>query len=192
MKAEYVAGLAVLVTTIGWLITYLTQREHGRELHKFNELLSEHDTRFSHLHQQRAEAIDSLYKAIDYVLAGLQGTVRPIRLLCDPSPEEQRSQAFKHFVTLQDCFYQNRLYFDEDMCEPIEKFLQQCFAAFNRVDMAFSFRQSMTEGAALNRDPAIFAEHRTLMEEASSIILKELPIIQRLIEKKMRHLLGGY
>lgn len=191
MTAIDVSLLTLLATAFGWLFTYLKQKEQLNEIHKFKIFLSEHDTRFSHLHKRRAEVIDSLYKSIDNVLARLQGTVRQIRLICDPSPEEQRTEAFKHFITLQECFYQNRLYFDEEICEPIENYLKQCLIAVNKIDTAFSLR-SITEGAAFNCDTAIFEDRKTLMEEASSIILTELPNIQGLIEKKMRHLLGDF
>ncbi len=192
MTAEYVASIALFVTVFGWLVTYLAQKEQMKLTHNLQKLLSEHDTRFSHLHKRRADAIDALYKTMDHLLGLLQASIRGGRFQGEPSPEEQQTQAFQKFLAFQESFYQNRLYFDEDLCKHIEKLIQQYFDVFSKVGLASNLRQFISDGAAFHIDPTVITSHKKLMDETTEIIVKELPPIQRLIEKRLRHVLGSF
>lgn len=190
MTAEYVSSIALVVTGVGWLVTYLSQREQMKLTHDLQKLLSEHDIRFSLLHRQRADAIDALYKTMDNLLRLLQASIRTGRFNGEPTPEEQQTQAFQKFSFLYESFHQNRLYFDADICAHIEKLIQQCFTVFSNFGLASNISQIISNSNPFHIDSTVFTNHKKLIDEATDIIVKELPPIQRLIEDRMQHELG--
>lgn len=189
---SFITLITLFVIVIGGSIIYLSLKKQMKIIGHLQELLSEHDTRFIHLHKRRADAIDTLYKSMDHLRGSLLASIRAGRFQGESSPEEQHVQAVQHFVTFQECFYQNRLYLDEDFCMQIENLIQKCINAFSTVGITSNFHQILSRGDSLHLESKDISSHKDLMDEAAKIIVRELPPVQQLIEQQMRDVLGSF
>ncbi len=191
MTSNFFAALALGVTALGWVITYLSQRKQTEFSGKIQQLLSEHETRFTYLHKRRSEVIDELYKTMDLINRSLRASFRAGRYSGEPAQEEERADAFKKFISLQESFYQNRLYFDEEFCSQLEGCLQRYFSVFLNFGVASEIGKGSQGVPPGYVNQAAVATYGKLMEEAAKIALTDLPPIQKLIEDRMRQILGG-
>jgi hypothetical protein len=190
--ANNIAILTLFISAIGWSVIYLLLNKQQKNIHQIQELLSEQDTRFSHLYKRRTDTIDILYKTMDHLRGSLLASIRAGRFQGESSPEEQHAQAVQHFIAFQECFYQNRLYLEEELCTHIENLIQKCINAFSTVGITSSFHQILAHTDSLHLDTKVITSHKELMAEAAKIIVRELPPVQQLIEQQMRDVLGCF
>ncbi len=183
--AVIIASLSLIVTILGWSKTYSKQKQLESIKGDIQKIVSEHDTRFDYLHKRRGEVIDELYKRMDRIMQLLQASVRAVRFNDEKLPEEQRNEGLGLISPLTDYYYQNRLYIDRDLCEQIEKLLQNLYEISGNIGTASSlvpFR--------LGFDPSIANMHKEFIDKATNIMTNDLPPIHNLIEEKMRAILG--
>ena len=99
----------------------------ARNLEKYKvELQStafEHQTRFTKLHEQRAAVITELYQRMDRIRQLWEASVRPLRLNVDPEPEQQQNEASRRSLELQEFYFQNKLFLEEELCTAMEDLL---------------------------------------------------------------------
>src|SRR5271169_2779580 len=123
---------------------------------------------------------------MDHLRGSLLASIRTGRFQGESSPEEQHAQAVQHFIDFQECFYQNRLYLDEELCMQIVNLIQKCINAFSTVGITSSFHQILSRSDSLHLDAKVITSHKELMAEAAKLIVRELPPVQQLIEQQMR------
>jgi hypothetical protein len=170
---------------VGSIIAFLLNRRLEAYRTELSRIVSEHDTRFSYLHQRRGDVIDQLYKGIDRIYRTLGASVRAVRLNFDASPEDQRKEGTKFVLLFIDYYYQNRLYLDDGLRQEIEKVIPRLWDILDNFGVASGLTPFAQAG-----DTNSQAQITGFTNEAANIITSDLlPILQH-IEEQMREILG--
>jgi hypothetical protein len=115
-----IGGTTVLLTMIGWLVKSIIVHFLSKDVESFKESLrresSEHDIRFSKLHEKRAEVIAELYELLVtlHLLAGKYVLVK------------NSQEVLKEYEICSTRFYahfnKHRIYLDPNLCNQIDQF----------------------------------------------------------------------
>ena len=121
------AAVIVPILTYLWLTRriegYKTDLSKKLEKHRsqlqadFQTRFYEFQTRYSWLHQRRAETIEKLYALLARVETDLQIWVSSLHELCKQMEDEHYRTAEDHFQEMINFFDEKRIYFDEETSE---------------------------------------------------------------------------
>jgi len=161
------------------------QLESQRELTHLKSTLElsafEHQTRFSRLHEKRAEIIGNLYgKTVD-LHKSVSDFVSWFPSVDDQTKEKKLQLLWNTVDIFVEYFEKHAIYFDRDSCESIVRLKEKLSKACSH--LAFFVRER--EAIALDDDQ--------LLEEwnnAMSILEQEIPVIKNALEESFRGLLG--
>jgi hypothetical protein len=145
----------------------------------------EHQTRFTKLHERRAEVVAELYQRMDRIRQLWQSSVRSGRFSGELTPEEQQSHASRLSLELVDFYFQNRLFLEEDFCQAMEDLFRTNWDVLSNLGAA-----STLEPPGPYADPAAVASRTMLLKEARDVIVNKLPPLITRVESKMRSMLG--
>lgn len=191
-------GAAVLAFVLRGLFTQMLSRDlekfkieiqasHDKEIEGLRADLRavafEHEIRFARLHERRAEVIAELYARLVETENAFESLTFPVPLVVGRGePYDMLSEALRCASTLRNCFYENRIYFDENLCAEIDGFMQNLYRAL---------RHPWLHGAFKDEDFGAGAEERKkTAEEARKIVNEYMPRILSQIEKSFREMLG--
>jgi len=144
----------------------------------------ERQARFVKLHEQRFQALVELYRRMDRVSQLWEASARPLRFNLDGDPENQRTEAVVLGFQLQELYYQNKLFFEQDLCKAVEAFLQ----TNQEISFALSdgLPHTISEGT---QDQLIAVARKMSIDHANKSIPKLRPAL-RFVERKMQAILG--
>ncbi|EOO10312.1 hypothetical protein IAW_01119 [Bacillus cereus str. Schrouff] len=157
--------------------------QYKAELQKIN---NRHHITFSKLHVDRAETIKNLYVKLVKVydtsmeVLGYDGIVtHSIGNSIDPSEMRHLASSLQQDAKgLKDYFYDNRIYFSEEICELLDKILGKLYIIpFVLSGYNHEWMQEI-EG------------WREEVDKIPKEILSDIPELQRTLEKEFRKLLG--
>jgi hypothetical protein len=121
------AAVIVPILTYLWIAkrieVYKTDLSKKLETHRsqlqadFQTRFYEFQTRYSWLHQRRAETIEKLYALLARVETDLQIWVSSLHELCKQTEDEHYRTAEDHFQEMINFFDEKRIYFDEETSE---------------------------------------------------------------------------
>ncbi|HDR3890315.1 TPA: hypothetical protein QCO65_004833 [Bacillus cereus] len=157
--------------------------QYKAELQRMN---NKHNITFSKLHIDRAETIRHLYIKLvklhdsSMELLGYDGILtRSIGKSMNPSEMQQAVvKTYQDASELKDYFYDNQIYFSEDICELLEKILGKMYPIL----LALSgYKHEWVQGADYWKEK---------LEEIPEDILSEIPKLKCALEKEFRKLLG--
>lgn len=189
---QNLGAFAIASGLLAWLVKKLIDQSLKRSLQAFEADLKrrndveierlrsdlrsasfEHETKFARLHETRAEIVAELYKRLVQTEDAINTLLSPGQ----PAVQEDREVQFHQVGDLWRFFDERQIYFDEELCELMDK-----------------QRQNLTESAVyflspeLVRDPSgQFVEPvQTRLDE----LVKSIPAIRHAIERRMREMLG--
>ena len=184
-----IVGLIVLLVQQSIKLSIDTSLEnHKKELQK--ELV-EHQTRFTRLHQDRAEVTGKLYGMLTRMERSLTTTQNIITQQLEPGsriPNEVRvkniEQTMKDYSTLQNYFYERNIYLPEEICEKIQTFLQKCDQTI--IDQTLA-------PPSYDEENKSDVQHRSLqgLNRAFDTVHKQMPDLRDEIKKEFQKLLGA-
>jgi hypothetical protein len=92
---------------------------------------SEHETRFTRLHETRAEVISELYNRFVRACEAFEVYLNTVLFGSDPDPAKEEV-VLKRWCDFKDYFSEKRIYFEEGLCSDIDVELGQYFKAWVR------------------------------------------------------------
>jgi len=140
----------------------------------------EHEVRFAKLHEKRTEVIAELNAKLAKALGDLVSFLSPCEFSGEPSKEEKASFLQKSANEFKMYFNQNRIYFDDILCDDIDNFIRSLEKSGR--DFALSLPNSplgKTEMAL------------KLQDTAWEILEKETMRLRKNIEERFRKLLDN-
>lgn len=107
------------------------EAEITRLKHEFSVSELEHQTRFTRLHERRADVIAAVYQQLD-ALARYYGfwTTSPLRDQQDP--EQEASQALALVRALEEAYYPNAVWLDRATCNALNQLLVEYHTLWRR------------------------------------------------------------
>ena len=176
--------LTLIVSTILALSSYSNAKKIESIRGDVQKIVSEHDTRFSYLHERRGEVIAELYKQIAD-LSRVFSTAFTLKMSGEPTEEDQLAEGFNTASNFYIYVQRNRIYLDSDLNEKIRKFIVQLVEASVNYKMMQLY--SSENWAAYGFSPELRTRH---YEALRRTINENLPPIRDDIEKKMQAVLG--
>ena len=190
--AKTVGSTGVALAVVGYFVRGVSAQVLSRDLEKFkadlsakhdieierlrNDLriaASEHETRFTRLHETRADTIAELYKRFVAAHGALDVYLNTVLFGRDPDPakEEVVVKRWNEFIGY---FRERRIYFEEELCRDIDAACGQYVNAWVRTG---AYPIKMPDGPEQWSKAALhFSEH--------------FPPIRAKIERQFRELIG--
>jgi hypothetical protein len=172
-----------VISAGAYLIRKVLERGLNRDLEKYKNELEmhrfEYQTRFSLIHQKRAEVIGEFYSRLvesEDLLRRLTSVFQPHN---QPLPLPMRKDETRAaYWRCKDYFNGHRIYFDEELCLKIDTFLKVMFSAFCDFDTG-------QDGEKLEKDES------GLWVQAWKTVQEKLPPIKTELELVFRKILGS-
>lgn len=144
----------------------------------------EHQVRFSRLHERRAETIAKLYELLVEALWAAESFLSPAEWVGEPSKREKHVTAMNKLVDTFRYFDQHKIYFDEELCESLEKLLRETRRLVIEFGVWVGFDEhSLTDQSAKQKQEAWLANWQAIQ--------KDIPEARRQLEHKFREILGS-
>jgi len=179
-------GNAALLLVLGFLGRSLLSNALDKDLEKFKGQLqlaaTEHEIRFSRLHEKRAEVIAELYKLLVQATWEAESFTSPMEWVGEPDKKEKYITAMNAIVEYFRFFDQHRIYISPNLCNKLEEFAQKLrtpviqFGVWVRHDY-------LTDQAAQNKNDA--------WDTAWDSVKNDVPQLREAVEQEFRMLLGA-
>jgi hypothetical protein len=163
------------------------KHELTKELEKFKReldgLMAERQTRFSLMHQKRAEVIAKLYGLISPAERSMK---RVTALLREPYSDkeeeakrqtEERDEAAKTYIALQEYLDTHRIYLSEDTAKVFDQLLSQLYDAY----IQYTASQRRSHSGSVDQKQWVEAWKRAT---------QDVPRLKVALEKEFRRILG--
>ena len=100
---------------------------HEADLEQFRSSLKmmafEHETRFSRLHEKRADILALLYEKLAEAVSAAASFISPVEREGDPSKIEKYKKAMEKMVAFYIFFDRKRIFLSEPLCTEIDEFV---------------------------------------------------------------------
>jgi hypothetical protein len=146
-----------------------------------DKALRTYQIRFSKLHSDRADVIRELYSKLVNMEKSLRSYMNRVQYKNAPSEKEQQEMAAKdtgNFITF---FDENRIFFDTNVCDLIEKIYEECRKAW----IDFHIYSDVT-----HLPQVIQSKKAELQLDAYNSIKEKFPELRKKLEDEFRKLLG--
>lgn len=179
-------GNAILLLVLGFLGRSLLSSALDKDIEKFKGQLqlaaTEHEIRFSKLHEKRAEVIAELYKLIVKAYWEAESFTSPVEWAGEPDKKEKYVSAMNAIAEYFRFFDQHRIYISPDLCAQLENLAKNLrtpvigFGVWVRYD-------HLTDISAEQKDKA--------WNKAWDSLKNDVPHLRAAIEAEFRTLLGS-
>jgi|Deesub1362A_J573_1020465.scaffolds.fasta_scaffold02881_5 hypothetical protein len=182
-------GIAAILSTtfsvaLVFIVRKLIEQFFSKDLERFKTDLEKevlrYKTQFEALHAERAQVIKEVYKRIVRTQDAFESLIRPLQLAGEPSLEEKAKRVASEFNNLSEFFKENRLYFEEQLAQEIDKLLEK----FYEIWIKWGEVRDLKEGG--ERTSEVLKRWRETWEK----IKEEIPPIKKSIEQKFRDIVG--
>lgn len=187
---EFLIGAGAISGTIAFLgkkaiETYLAGRV---EAYKSNleKIATEHSIRFQKLHTERAEVIKDFYGKLVLLDNTLHSTLHPFQTVGEPRLKEKVGQLAEQFNDLKNYFLPKRIFFEETVCELIERIIETANGVF--YDITTYEIDPQDSSYKYNRE--LLKERHEFWEKARNIHKNEMSKLKKQLEKEFRTILG--
>jgi hypothetical protein len=187
---EFLGGATAISVTIGYLgrkaIEAFLQGRIESYKKNLERIASEHSIRFQRLHSERAEIIKEFYGKLAVLDDTLYSTLRPFQVVGEPELEEKVKKLSVQFNELREYFLPKRIFFENRLCELIDKILETAKGVF------FDITTYPVDIKDTNYkyDRNLLKERHEFWEYAREIHKKEITSLKGKLEDEFRMLLG--
>jgi hypothetical protein len=191
--AKTIGTTTVALGVIGYFLRGVFSQVLSRDLEKFkadlsakheieierlrNDLriaASEHETRFTRLHETRAQAVAELYRRLVVTCSTFEWYLSTGKPGAAPDDIKNREMAWKEARDFAAYFNEKRIYFDQELCGDIDVAIE-------------SFRRLYLWVGVYPQEMADSAEKWV---EGAKHFIKHFPLIRAKIERQFRELIG--
>ena len=187
---EFLGGAAAIAGTIAFLgkkaiEAYLAGRV---EAYKSNleKIASEHSIRFQRLHSERAEVIKDFYGKLVLLDESLHSALRPFQAVGEPGLKEKVKNIGDQFNDLRNYFLPKRIFFEEKVCELIDRILEAAKGVFFDI----TTYEVDTQDLSYKYDRELLKERHEFWEKARNIHKNEILELKKQLEREFRGILG--
>jgi len=178
--------ITVLVATCVFIVRTFFKSLFEKDVERFKmELLrlsTEHQIQFSSLHLKRAKTISDLYTRF-------VTTEKLMRKFAfdnsDDLNSDSRKTALKELDNLFDSIERGKVYFDDEICGLLDKFVRN----LDSIDRVKFWAREYTESAILQQSPELSKDAMEFRKENWNTIYKEIPGIKNQLRAKFQQLL---
>ncbi|WP_296935295.1 hypothetical protein [uncultured Marinobacter sp.] len=149
-------------------------------------IASENSIRFQRLHSERAEIIKDFYEKLAVLDDTLYSTLRPFQAVGEPELEEKVKELSVQFNDLREYFLPKRIFFENDLCELIDKILETAKGVFFDIT---TFPVDIKD-THYKYDRGLLKERHEFWEKARNIHNNEIASLKRDLEDEFRQILG--
>lgn len=171
------------VAVLAYVLRKFFDRSLDRDLELYRSQLQlqqfEYQTRYSLIHQRRAEVIGEFYKLLIRGVGEVEDLVRVFRFSDGEPLSAKKQRAADRFNEMSDYFSEHRLYFDESLSERIDELIRLVRESYIEFDVA-------QPGEKLEHGPASDPE---LWKSAHKRIKEKVRPIRKDLERQFRSLL---
>ncbi len=139
-----------------------------------------HQIRFKQLHTKRGEVIAELYSLIVDAESDATSMARPLQMSGEPPQKDKQTKALKSGEKLSNYFSRNRIYFREELCKRVEKFIKGLYDALVEFNLVLDALENSRN-------------HKDMMNQwiqTWGTLSEDIPLIKSEIENEFRQLLG--
>jgi hypothetical protein len=192
-------GNAILLSGVGWLIKAVLTQGLQRDLRVFESELkakadasieqlkanlqiaaTEHQVRFSKLHEKRGEVLADLYKKLTEAVQASQSFTSALEFHGEPSKAEKYVIAMNAIRDVYLAFDPARIYLPESLCVLMQEFIQ----TVRKPVISFGVWMRLPEG---NRD---LKQMNETWAEVDAAFDTTIPEARKVLETEFRSLLG--
>ena len=179
-------GNAALLLVLGFLGKAVLNNSLSKDLERYKDQLTheatEHEIKFSKLHERRFEIIAELYKLLVKASWEAESFTSPMEWAGEPNKREKYILATNAVAEYFRFFDQHRIYISRELCDQLEEF-------------AIKIRSPIIElGVWIHIDYVAdqnIEQKIKSWNSASEFIIKEAPKLRQAIEFEFRTLLGA-
>ncbi len=179
-------GNAALLLVLGFLGRSLLSNALDKDLEKFKGQLqlaaTEHEIRFSRLHEKRAEVIAELYKLLVKATWEAESFTSPMEWVGEPDKKEKYISATNAIAEYFRFFDQHRIYISPNLCAQLEDFAMKLRAPVIQFGV-WVRHEHLTDKAAEQKNNA--------WDSAWASVKNDVPQLRVAIEAEFRMLLGS-
>lgn len=144
---------------------------------------TEHQVKFSRLHDKRAEVIAALYGLLVQAHWDAGSFISPIELGGEPTKKEKYVTAMNAIADFFRSFEKNKIYLPSELCDLLEKFVQ----TMRQKVIGFGVYVQIDEGTMASQSYQKKLEAWTASWEYFD---KEVPVARAALEQELRSILG--
>lgn len=175
------------VAVLAYILSKFFDRSLDRGIEGYKSELQlrnfEYQTKYSLIHQRRAEVIGELYKLLIRGIGEVAELVRVFRFADSEPLPVKKQRAADRFNELNNYFLEHRLYFDENLSERIEELITLVRESFIEFDIAQP-GEKIEPGPTT--DPEMWkSAHKRIKEQVDPILIELRRQFQALLEAKL-------
>ena len=179
-------GNAALLLVLGFLGRSLLSNALDKDLEKFKGQLqlaaTEHQIRFSRLHEKRAEVIAELYKLLVKSTWEAESFTSPMEWSGEPDKKDKYISATNAIAEYFRFFDQHRIYLSPALCAKLEEFAQKLRLPVIQFGVWLR-HEYLTDDAAKKKNET--------WDSAWDSVKNDVPSLREAIEAEFRMLLGS-
>ncbi len=187
---EFLGGATAISLTLGYLGRKAIEAFIAGQVESYKSDLEkialEHSVRFSSLHSKRAEIIAEIYE----LLSDVENQARLLATPVMESGEPPRSVTYQStanlYYRLYEKYNKTRIYFPDDICQLIDKFLTQSRKAISFYKLAEQVSMQDPEGNHKKLQEDLQTKFMEVWEEVE----ENVPKARIAIESEFRKILG--
>ncbi|UZT79826.1 hypothetical protein OF113_07170 [Ectopseudomonas chengduensis] len=145
---------------------------------------TEHQIKFSRLHEKRAEVIADLYAVLVQAHWDAGSFVSPVEIGGEPSKVEKYSTAMNSIADFFRFFEKNKIYLPASLCGLLEDFVQ----AMRHKVIGFGVYVSYSDGSMSS---GLYEKKFDAWTAAWDYFDKEVPVARAALEQELRNILGS-
>ncbi len=177
----FAAGSGILALLIRSVLGSLLKKDIEKFKHDLSKVAFEHQIRFENLHQKRADVIADLYGHIVESERAASSFLSPIEMNGAPTKEEKYNKAINSTIELFRYFDKNRIYLSDDLCEKVDKFVDELRGPI--IDFS-----SYLDAPESNMN--VMKEKREVWHESYTKVKEDIPIARKALEVEFRKIIG--
>jgi hypothetical protein len=187
---QYIATFAISSGLIAWIIRSIINSFLKRDIENYKNKLMESQIRFTKLHEERATVIRDLYYKLVELDDNLKSLICPLQLAGDINLKKKFKKSTKAGNNFLDFSHKNRIYFNNeinDIIDKINSLMKRAFYDFRsaqEMDELSKQVSSRKEGSWINK------EKMEKWNKAWDTITLEIPKLKEQLEKEFREILG--
>lgn len=135
---------------------------------------------------ERATVVKELYEKLVTLDESLYSTLRRFQAVGEPNLEEKVSALGDNFNELRNYFLPKRIFFEESLCELIDRILESAKGIFYDIT-TFAVK---TDDLSYRYDKELLKERHQFWEKARNIHENEVLELKKKLENEFRNILG--
>lgn len=159
----------------------------GLEYYKSNLEISklEHEIRFSFLHNERAKVTVDLFQKLQKFNSAINLLTKRVKFKKEINDEERFNEAFKTFSEFNNTYILNEIYFNDEICNSIDKLIGLFHGSIYEFDNLFEMQN------AYKNLPEYNSELYTQLFNAKDDLKREINSILPVVKKHFKNIINA-